>query len=235
MRSRLLPLIAITVLVCGAALAAQESSRVPLPEWMTEFLPKTPEERARAAIFDSRGDTLLRLGINTLLISCGGMFLESDARPLYAEYLSELVCDFENAIVGVPTPVAVRINNRGTFLFTEHRVRVSRWIRPENPGPLEIDVVTAGGLLALGKNSVGVQVGEDLEAGKEYLLFLKRVPSTTAFSVVNRALHEGMPWAESLPQRYLPHELEDGDVPFDRFIDDLANAAMRCPKSPRTH
>ena len=64
-------------------------------------------------------------------------------------------------------------------------------------------------------------------------LFLKRVPASTAFVIAGTPLHERMGWTQRLPLHPLPVELSENEVPFDRFIDDLANAAMKCPRRPR--
>jgi hypothetical protein len=56
------------------------------------------------------------------------------------------------------------------------------------------------------------------------------VPGTKAFVIVGKPTHEGMEWTQRLPLHPIPVELGKDEVPFDRFIDDLANAAMSCPK-----
>jgi hypothetical protein len=221
------PLIAVTLLLSVAVLGAQSSAPA-LPNWMKDFLPKTGDEKARATAFDSYGSEPLRLGIFSLTTSCGVFSPGTPARS-YAEFVADLACAFDAIAVADPHPVATRLNNRGTFIFTEHAMPVDRWIHPSSDWVPEVDVLVAGGTLKVGGQSTGVDVGQSLDADR-YLFFLKRVQGTKAFVIVGRALHPGMEWAQRLPSPPIPVELAENEVPFDRFIDDLANAALRCRK-----
>jgi len=204
------------------------SQRPPLPEWMLDYLPKTTEERAKAAFFDADGSSLLRLGIEALRLSCGpGM--SGEPTP-YLEFTTQLACGDDAVVLGTPTRSAVRINNRGTWLYTEHEFHVRRWVYPALETTTEIEVLTHGGTLNVGGQTTTVSAGEPLEARKEYLVFLKRVPGTRAFSLTRRGLIDTDGWADRLQMAVLPYELEHGDVPLDRFIDDLAIAAGNCRK-----
>ena len=218
MRRQLCLLIAVTLLLSVATLGAQSSAPA-LPNWMKDFLPKTEDEKARATAFDSYGSEPLRLGIFSLTTSCGVFSPGTPARS-YAEFVADLACAFDAIAVADPHPVAIRLNNRGTFIFTEHAMPVDRWIHPSSDWVPEVDVLVAGGSLKVGEQSTGVDLGQSLDADR-YLFFLKRVQGTKAFVIE---------WAQRLPASPIPVELAENEVPFDRFIDDLANASMRCPK-----
>ena len=198
---------------------------------MLDYLPKTTEEKAKAAFFDADGSSLLRLGIEVIRFSCGlGITGEPTA---YLEFATQLACGYDAVVVGTPTPSAVRINNRGTWLYTEHAVRIRRWVYPALETTTEIEVLTNGGALRVDGQTTAVSGGEQLEAFKEYLVFLRRVPGTRAFSLARTGLIDTDGWAGRLQMPLLPYELEHDDVPFDRFVDDLANAAMRCANAAR--
>lgn len=195
---------------------------------MLDYLPKTPEDRAKAAFFDADGPWLLRLGFNVTRTSCGGGI--SDEPTPYQEFATGLACGYDAVVLGTPTPSAVRINNRGTWLYTEHEFHVRRWVYPALETTTEIEVLTNGGTLNVGGQTTTVSAGEPLEARKEYLIFLKRVPGSRAFSLTRRGLIDTDGWTDRLQIAVLPYELQHGDVPFDRFVDDLAIAAGRCRK-----
>ena len=234
----------IAVLVLAFAMSARGAGQSPrnpdasslpkFPEWMEEFLPRTPEERAKAAVFDSEGSRMLELGSGATLTSCLIGFQFTDEPPPYALFLEKTVCPYDAVVVGTPVPVAVRINNRGTWLYTEHSVRVRRWVRPANQAIANIEVLTSGGILHTeGKATSTVHSGPSLEAGQEYLIFLNRVPGTRGFRLAGRPVSETDHWAANLLPAHLPYELENNDVPFDRFIDDLAIAGDRCRHARR--
>ena len=230
MRQRVKPLIALTVLLSVATLGAQSSTPV-VPEWMRDLLPKTAEEKARAAAFDTFGSQPLRLGVFGGSLACGGYSPGTPTR-LYLDFVADLACAHDAITVASPNPVSARLNNRGTFIFTEHRMPVDRWLHPFSNWLREVEVLAAGGTLKVGEQSTGISVGQDLTADR-YLLFLKRVQGSNAFVIVGTALHERMGWTQRLPLHPIPVELGENEVPFDRFIDDLANAAMRCANAAR--
>ena len=227
MRRQVKPLLALTFLL-SVTLGAQEATRAPLPEWMADFLPKTAEEKARAAAFDSYGSQPVRLGVFSGSTACG-VFLPGTPASPYPRFVAELACAHDAIAVASPNPVAARLNNRGTFIFTEHSMPVDRWLHPFSSWAAQVDVLVAGGTLKVGEQLTGMSVGEDLTADR-YLFFLKRVPNSSAFVIAGTPLHERMGWNQRLPLHPIPVELGSNEVPFDRFIDDLANAAMSCPR-----
>jgi hypothetical protein len=163
---------------------ADASQRPTLPEWMLDYLPKTPEDRAKAAIFDGQGSSVLQLDRGMIHFSCGvGMTGEP---PPYQEFATRLACGDDAVVLATPTPSAVRINNRGTWLYTEHAVKVRRWVSPAAESATEIEVLTGGGVLHVDGRTTSVNSNREqqLEAFTEHLLFLKRVPGTRAFSLV---------------------------------------------------
>jgi hypothetical protein len=143
MGQRLRPLIALTLLLSAATLGAQPSAAV--PEWMRDFLPKTDDEKARAAAFDTYGSQPLRLGSFTTIFACGVFSPGTPARP-YLEFVADLACAHDAIVVASPNPVASRLNNRGTFVFTEHKMPVNRWLHPPAEWVPEVEVLVAGGL-----------------------------------------------------------------------------------------
>lgn len=222
---------ALTILVSAARIGAQSAPSA-FPDWMSDLLPKTAEEKARAAAFDAYGQDIVKLGTSSILFKCGAMFQSAeDTRPAYYEFLTAKVCEHDAVAFGTPTPVAVRLNNRGTYLFTEHSFRVQRWVHPAAETRLDIEVLTPGGVLSIGAQTAShVQSGHEIESGKEYLLFLKRVPGSAAFTIVGSPISPTATWERALQSPLLPYELEGGEIPFDRFIDDLAIAAGNCRK-----
>ena len=220
----------VAFLTLSAATAAQSTqTRVErLPEWMSEFLPKSSDERAKAAAFDSEGSWVLELGSGVVTTSCG--FAMTGTPPAYYDFVAARACSYDAAVVGVPTPVAVRLNNRGTWLYTEHLFQVRRWISPGTEIVPEIEVLTTGGVLHVQGKTTTVHSRQQIEAGKEYLIFLKRVPNSRAFTVVGLPLSDSPAWESSLQSPLLPFELQAGDIPFDRFVDDLTIASWTCAK-----
>ena len=65
------------------------------------------------------------------------------------------------------------------------------------------------------------------------MVFLKRVPGSRAFALAGKGLADRPGWMHDLQIPLLPYELQNNDVPFDRFIDDLAIAADRCHPAHR--
>ncbi len=224
---------AIGVSSAGQSLPSQDAShRVKLPEWMFDFLPRTSEERAKAAIFDSEGSGTLQLGVGMTRFVCGVAILGlTNEPPPYSLFLEQTVCPADAVVVGTPTPVAVRLNSRGTWLYTEHSFKVRRWVHPVGETATDIELLTSGGVLHTeGKTTMVSNSGPSVAGGKEYLVFLNRVPGTRAFRLGGHPISDGENWTASLRTALLPYELQNGDVPFDRFIDDLAIAAYSCRK-----
>ena len=207
------------------------SERQRLPEWMTEFLPKTPEERAKAAIYDHEGSSVLQLGRGMIQFVCG-FAVTGDPLP-YASALQQKACAYDAVVVGTPVSLAVRINNRGTWLYTEHAFRVRRWIHPAVETRNDIEILTSGGALHVDGQTTMIRNGggTELEASMEYLVFLKRVPGSRAFALAAKGLADRPGWIHELQIPLLPYELQNNDVPFDRFVDDLAIAADKCDRS----
>jgi hypothetical protein len=198
---------------------------------MAEFLAKTPEERAKAAIYDHEGSSVLQLGHGVIRFVCGVGFT---GEPLpYGSSLQQKVCAYDAAVVGTPVPVAVRINNRGTWLYTEHAFRVRRWIYPATETRTDIEVLTSGGALHVDGQTTTTDSSDQLEASREYVVLLKRVPGSGAFALAAKGLADRPGWMHDLQIPLLPYELQNGDVPFDRFIDDLAIAAASCHRALR--
>ena len=158
---------ALTILVSAATLSAQ-SALSALPSWMMEFLPKTAEEKAKAAIFDGEGSRILQLNREVMVFACGGMLTDGEPTP-YLEFATQLACGYDAVVLGTPTPSAVRTNNRGTWLYTEHAVKVRRWVSPAAETAAEIEVVTSGGLVYVDGQTTAVTTnrGTQLEASTE--------------------------------------------------------------------
>ena len=222
-------LTALAILVSAATLASQ-SPPAEFPDWMKDLLPKTADEKARAGAFDSSGGFPLELGGHRVATACGDIARGSTTR-LYSEYVADLACGFDSIVVASSNPITSRLNNRGTFIFTEHAMPVDRWLFPPSTSATEVEVLVEGGTVNVGSQSTRVSVGEDLKAGRRYLLFLRRVSGTNAFVISGTALHEALGWTNrltGLPMRPIPDEIAKNEIPFDRFIDDLAIAAGNC-------
>ena len=229
-------LLAIFVLVGVDGTARSQESmngqkRSVFPDWMWEFLPTTPEDRAKSATFDNEGSWLLELGMGISSTRCG--FMMTGEPESYLVFVSARVCGHDAVVVGTAVPVATRLNNRGTWLYTEFAIDVRRWVHPSADASREVRALVSGGVLHTQGKTASVSSPWKPEAGREALFFLKRVAGTRAFTVAALPIADQPGWPSSLQAPLLPHEIQHNDVPFDRFIDDLAIAASRCRPAAR--
>ena len=211
-----------------------QAQEVEVPAWMQPFLPKTPDEKAKAAFYDSQGSWTLEPGKGMVTIVCGmGIGFGFDTPPPYYEFVNDTVCSTDAVVLGTAQPSAVRMNNKRTYLYTEFSIDVSRALKLAGQTQTAVEVLTPGGHIQTSAGAVTVSISgsPQLEGGKEYLLFLKRVPGTKAFTPTN-VLTRDSEWPRKL-HGPLPYELQSNEVPFDRFVDDLEMAATRCHKGRR--
>jgi hypothetical protein len=201
------------------------------PAWMAPYLPVTAEDKARAGFFDGHGAWTLKPGFGVVTSACGIGFDSGEPPMPYYDFVAQKACSADVAVVGTVSPVAVRLNNKRSYLFTEFTVQVSRWLRSAGTQPRRLDVLMPGAHIVTPEGPVTVSISgvRQFEPGKEYLLLLKRIPGTTAFTP-SMFLTADANWA-SLLGGNLPYELRDDQVPFDRFVDDLENAARSCSRS----
>jgi hypothetical protein len=198
---------------------------------MDELKAMTPEDRARAKPFDAIGGRRLVAGDDVSRIVDRGLYwLPFGGTPTYSHVLEKLACSAPLIVVGRSTPRRVRMNDPGTFLFTEHVVAVTRWILQDAAVPSSgvLEFLTAGGEVAIGNDRIVTRSGTRLVRDTDYLLFLKTVPNSKSFTLAQEPIPSQPQWDLVLPFAALPPELKMNEVTFETFVEDLQLAVLAC-------
>lgn len=230
-----------TVIISAAILIGQEASDpartqsllkkrfVDSVESVEQLKPQTDSAKAKAKFYDGYGAEMMRPGEHVKIGGGLPVAPRSDTRTTaYESYVQRLICSSDRAVVGTAKPARVLMNNRETFLFTEHVVAVEMWLRPARNGPETIDVVTAGGRVRIGNKLTVADNGQDLYTGDRYFLMLKHVPGTEAFAVVGEPIRDEPSWTAALRHSALPDQLRVNAIPFDQFVQDLYRVSSQC-------
>jgi hypothetical protein len=200
---------------------------------LDELKPSTQEERARSRRFDGLGAKPLVAGSRVLRVVDSVRYrMPFDETPTRGEVINKLACSAPVVVVGKPTPRRVRMNEAGTFLFTEYSVSVSRWIVQNAPVPRSgIEFLVEGGEVAVGGDRIVADSGQSLLRDMEYLLFLKPIPDSRAFVPAQPPIPVHRGWSAELPFAKLPQEIKAEHVTFDTFVADLVAATSACSEA----
>ena len=159
---------------------------------------RTPEDVALATFFASEGPDLLAVG-NVVVVDEGGPEIPplppGEAPPTPIDPWTYDVCAAEVVLIGHATSERVLLNKSGTLLITISDLRVDRWLTPET-GAKSLTLATQGGRVTLGDRLISFEIGSRRNFRKPWLLFLKRIPETTAFRLSGAPIPAG----ETMPQ-----------------------------------
>lgn len=155
----------------------------------------TPKQRKHSKLFETPGARRLED-----LSADGGDVDSSQEVPLrmtphYAglgAYLQGLACKTDVVVVGTVKDKSSQLTEQGTAIFTDYELSVENVYKDNASAPLQpgtgITVTRFGGAVKLkGKGRVLRSTSESerpLEVGGRYVLFLKFIPGTGAYSAV---------------------------------------------------
>ena len=114
----------------------------------------------------------------------------ADMQPDLTAFVKGKVCESDAIIMGRVTKKESQLTVRGDFIFTDYTVKWDKVLKDDTNTsikPFENVVVTgAGGAVRINGQTITVtqQGKERLHVGDSYLLFLRRVPSTGAYTVL---------------------------------------------------
>jgi hypothetical protein len=94
--------------------------------------------------------------------------------------LKSLVCSAAAIVVGQVERKRALLNKDESFLFTDHQIRVSQWIRPGSGKPT-ILVSSLGGSVRVGSTTLEARTDSSVEVGRAYLFFLGLIPRGEAY------------------------------------------------------
>jgi hypothetical protein len=112
------------------------------------------------------------------------------------QYLQDLTCDADAAVVGTVKSKSSQLIEEGTFIFTDYEVTVEEVLKDSTLNPIRqnsyITVTRSGGTVKLNGHTIRAidYRGEPLELGERYLLYLKFIPATGAFRPFGNAMSD---------------------------------------------
>lgn len=143
------------------------------------------------------------------------------------QYLQDLTCKADLIVIGKLKGKASQLNEEGTFTFTEYEISVDEVLKNNPAAPIKankLTVVRSGGTISLdGHNVTATDFSEKpLEKGGRYLLFLKFIPETGAYSSLNggsnlsddsfRLFGNQLVQVSDQPLPFGPNNLSDSDA-----------------------
>jgi hypothetical protein len=155
----------------------------------------TKKERKHSKLFEIPGGKRLK----DRVANDGDVRTEQEVpfmiTPRYAtiqDYLQSLACKTDAVIIGTVKSKASQLTEQGTYIFTDYEITVTDVLKNNASSPIQtnadITVVRAGGAVKLKDNGRLLRVDSEterpLKVGDRYILFLKFIPDTGAYSAV---------------------------------------------------
>ncbi len=109
--------------------------------------------------------------------------------PTASEFLSDLSCKADAIILGSAKRQEAHLTDDETFVYTEYDFSVQRVLKNNLGSPIEVNstiqITRPGGLIKFDNQIIRAEdlSYEPLQKNKEYLLFLKFVPTTNGYVV----------------------------------------------------
>jgi hypothetical protein len=155
----------------------------------------TARQREHSKLFSGRSIDSKKLtdsGNKELTLTVGleeGSF-SSEERPTINELIRDLTCESDAIVVGIPTSKQSQLTPEEDFIFTDFNIAVATVLKDDSRrsirGVNDIIVSRAGGKVSFDGHTITVvdRSATRLLSGTSYLLFLKRVPKTGAYTTL---------------------------------------------------
>ena len=171
----------------------------------------------------------------------GDFFLPNAPVITPAEFLAKLSCKADAIVVGSIKSKASHMTEDETFIYTEYEFTVQDILKNNSSSPIEVDksieITRPGGLIKLDNRRIRVedQSYEPLQKNKEYLLFLRFVPTANGYMVASPAgdfVLENNSF-KTLSKRELPKELLSGES-HQTLLNEVRNSvSVACKQNAR--
>jgi len=159
--------------------------------------------------------------------------------PTKTEFLSDLSCGADAVVLGSVKSKSSHMTEDETFVFTEYELLIKEVLKNNPPSQIDtntrIQVTRPGGLISLDGQVIRAEdmSYEALQAGKEYLLFLRFVPEAKGYIVFSP---EGDFLLEQRSTRTLSKTaLPDGlaDIDSQSLLNEVRKSlSIGCSKNP---
>ena len=200
---------------------------------LEDLAAKTAPEIARAKFFDRLGSSELKPGTRSTIRGIEPPPPPPPAgkavTPRFDDVGRERICGADAVFLGVPTASRTLMNERRTFLFTDHELRVDTWLKPRQ-GETSVLVSQAGGEVIVDTRPIVQSTAEVplLDTARPYIVFAARIPGTDSYTIAGPPI----PISEKvgiLPRLFpSPPDIGGGAVPLDRLISDFRILAAQC-------
>jgi hypothetical protein len=137
--------------------------------------------------------------------------------------LREAVCESQAIALGMATSSKVLLNKGETFLFTDWRFAVEKWIRPAS-GPSELTVSHMGGRVRVGSELFEATRGPVLVANRRYIVFAGEVPGKNGYFLADEPIAVLGDRVVAMP---LPTTLRDTRL-LSAVVDELVRLSNLC-------
>lgn len=148
-----------------------------------------------------------------------GFYLPNAPVITPVEFLGKLSCKADAIVVGSVKNKSSHMTEDETFIYTEYEFSVQNILKDNSASPIKvnniIEITRPGGLIKLDNRRIRIEDRsyEPLQKNKEYLLFLRFVPSANGYvasSPEGDFVLENNSF-KTLSKRLLPEELKGGD------------------------
>jgi hypothetical protein len=159
-------------------------------------------------------------------------FLGIETPPTSQEFLHRLVCGADAVVLGTPITKISHLTEDETFVYSQYSFRVEKVFKETPPikGGEIISVTRPGGLVKVNSQVIRVEDKnfEQLQFGKEYVLFLRYVPAASGYMIADPDGDVVLDGAviNGLSNMEIPDYI-GRDVPVTTYFQDLSLAATR--------
>lgn len=142
-----------------------------------------------------------------------------------AEFLGKLSCKADAIVLGYVKNNSSHMTEDETFIYTEYEFSIQDILKNNSASPIEVNIniqiTRPGGLIKLNNRRIRIEDRsyEPLQKNKEYLLFLRFIPSANGYMASSDEgdFVLGNNSFKTLSKRFLPEELK-GDDNSERLL-----------------
>jgi hypothetical protein len=152
----------------------------------------TPKQKKHSRLFEIPGETKLKdRAPNSKEVEAGQdvpLRISRYSNP--DEYLRDLACKSDAVIEGTVKSKASQLTEKGTNIFTDYELTVTKVLKNNDRAPIQsnsdVTITRIGGAVSLNGRVLRAVYGSQpsLRAEKSYILFLKFIPETGAYTSV---------------------------------------------------